>query len=161
MLSNRFTLSRTFSRFAEEMLARLALGSGKRISSTSLASAMRKSSELTLRHPGRSFHTFYWGKVWRRYNATLPFRDTPCEKEGSRCYVGSTSEPLFMTHPSEVGSTSQLTLFAAMLRTALSHPICRQATTCWVWSAIQGSTGCAILTSLKHIPNRCVISFHV
>ena len=32
-----FTLSRTFSRSAEEMLARLALGSGQRISSTSLA----------------------------------------------------------------------------------------------------------------------------
>ena len=31
MVSNRFTLSRTFSRFAEEMLARLALGSGRHL----------------------------------------------------------------------------------------------------------------------------------
>ena len=40
-----------------------------------------------------------------------------------------TFEPFFTTHPSQVGSASLWTLFAAMLRSALSHPICRQTTT--------------------------------
>ena len=127
IVSNRFTLSCTSSRkairllrlrplvirtvphlqdrhirdrrkFAEEMLARLALGSGRRISrkiSTSRRldlDVIRFSDEKIFRvdaaAPGRSFHTFYRGKVGRRNNATpSPFRDTPCEKGGSRCYV--------------------------------------------------------------------------
>ena len=70
ILSNRFTLSRTFSRFAEEMLARLALGSGRRISSTSLASATRKSSELTLWLQVAVFTHFIGRKQGRRNNAT-------------------------------------------------------------------------------------------
>ena len=69
MVSNRFTLSRTFSHFAEEMLARLALGSGRRISSTSLASVKRKIFRIDAVAPGRSFHTFYKGKEERRNNA--------------------------------------------------------------------------------------------
>ena len=63
MVSHRFTLSRTFSRFAEEMLARLALGSRRRISSTSFASATRKSSELTLWLQVAVF-THFIGEKW-------------------------------------------------------------------------------------------------
>ena len=70
MVSNRFTLSRTFSHFAEEMLARLALGSGRRISSTSLASGKRNIFRIDAVARGRSFHTFYKGKEGRRNNAT-------------------------------------------------------------------------------------------
>ena len=40
-----------------------------------------------------------------------------------------TFESLFMTHLSQVGSTSPWTLLAAMLRGSLCHPMCRQATT--------------------------------
>ena len=126
IVSNRFTLSRTSSRkairllrlrplvirtvphlqdrhirdrrkFAEEMLARLALGSGRRISrkiSTSrrldldvICFSDEKIFRVDAAAPGRSFYTFYRGKVERRNNATPPFRGTPCEKEGSRCYV--------------------------------------------------------------------------
>ena len=73
----------------------------------------------------------------------------------------ATFEPLFMTYPSEVGSTSPWTLLAAMMRGPLSHPICRQATTfCGVLSVIQSITSCTILSLQSHV-NRCVISFHV
>ena len=82
-----FTLSRTFSRFAEEMLARLALGSGRRISSTSLASATRKSSELTLWLQVAVFTHLSW-KTGRRDNATLLFFIHHAKRMGWRCYVG-------------------------------------------------------------------------
>ena len=122
IVSNRFTLSRTSSRnairllrlrplvirtvphlqdrhirdrrkVAAEMLARLALASGRRISrkiSTSrrldldvICFSDEKISRVDSAAPGRSFHTFYLGKVERRDNATpLPFRDTPCVKGG-------------------------------------------------------------------------------
>ena len=39
-------------------------------------------------------------------------------------------EPLFTTHPSEVGSTTPRTVLAAMLRGPLSHPICGQTIAC-------------------------------
>ena len=85
-------------KFAEEMLARLALASGRRIS-RKISSSRRLdldvicfSDEQIFRvdavAPGRSFHTPYLGKVGRRNNATSLFWDTPCEKEGSHCYVG-------------------------------------------------------------------------
>ena len=71
-------------KFAEEMLARLALASGRRIS-RKISSSRRLnpdvicfSDEKIFRvdavAPGRSFHSFYQGKVGRR--------DTPCEKGG-------------------------------------------------------------------------------
>ena len=122
IVSNRFTLSRTSSRkairllcvrplvirtvlhlqdrhirdrrkFAEEMLARLVLGSGRRISRKISTSRRRLdldvicfSDERIFRvdaaAPGCSFHSFFLGKVQRRNNATTPFRDTPCEKGG-------------------------------------------------------------------------------
>ena len=154
IVSNRFTLSRTCSRkairclrlrplvirtvprlqerhirdrrkFAEEMLARLALGSGRRVSrkiSTSrrldldvICFSDEKIFRVDAAAPGRSFHTFGRGRVGRRNNATLLFRDTPCEKGGVALLRRPTFEPLFMTHPSEVGSTSPWTLLAAML----------------------------------------------
>ena len=65
------------------------------------------------------FHTFYLGNVGRRNNATPSFRDTPCEK-GGRVVRRPIFEPLFTTHPSEVGSTSPWTLLAAMMRGPLS-----------------------------------------
>ena len=112
MVSNRFTLSRSCSRkairclrlrplvirsvphlqyrhirdrrkFAEEMLARLALASGRRISR--MISSSRRlnldvicfSDEKIFRidavAPGRSFHTLYRGKVGRRNNANPLF----------------------------------------------------------------------------------------
>ena len=87
-VSNRFTLSRTFSHFAEEMLARLALGSGRRISSTLLASATRKSSELTLRLQVAVFTRLIgekWGDVTKR--PTL-FGIHLAKRGVSRSYVG-------------------------------------------------------------------------
>ena len=111
IVSNRFTLSRTCSRkairclrlrplvirtvphlqdrhirdrrkFAEEMLARLALASGRRIW-RQIATSRRleldvicfsdeKIFRVDAAAPGRSFHTLYLGKVGRRNNAT-PF----------------------------------------------------------------------------------------
>ena len=112
IVSNRFTLSRTSSRkairllrlrplvirtvphlqdrhirdrrkFAEEMLARLALGSGRRISrkiSTSrrldldvICFSDEKIFRVDAAAPGRSFHTFYRKKWRRRNNATSLF----------------------------------------------------------------------------------------
>ena len=152
IVSNRFTLSRTCSRkairclrlrplvirtvphledrhtrdrrkFAEEMLARLALASGRRIS-RKISSSRRLnlyvicfSDEKIFRGdavgPGRSFHTFYHGKVGRRDNA-IPFSGyTMRTGWRSRCHVGP-----FLSHFSRhipQRSTSQLTLLAAML----------------------------------------------
>ena len=69
-------------KFAEEMLARLALGSGQRISrkiSTSrrldldvICFSDEKIFRVDAAAPGRRFHTFYLGKVERRNNANLP-----------------------------------------------------------------------------------------
>ena len=112
IVTNRFTLSRTISqkalpylllrpfvtrtvphledrhihdrrKFAEEMLARLALASGRRIS-RKIATSRRldlavicfsdeKIFRVDAAAPGRSFHTFYRGKQGRRNNATSPF----------------------------------------------------------------------------------------
>ena len=111
--------------------------------------------------PGR---TFYRGKVGRRDNATLHFRDTlgihHAKRGGGVALLTRPAfEPLFTTHPSEVGSTSQLTLLAAMLRTALSHPICRQATTfCGVLSAIQGASAWSSCLLSARCHDRCVIA---
>ena len=124
MVSSRFTLSRTFSRFAEEMLARLALGSRKAHSEHVTCFSDEKIVRVDAVAPGRSFHTFSQAKqgdvIFRP-----PFRDTPCEN--GRLLRRPTFEPLLMTHPSQVGSTTPRTLFAAMLRGPLSQPICRQA----------------------------------
>ena len=48
---------------------------------------MTSFAELTLWLQVAVF-TFYRRKMGRLNNATLPFRDTPCEKGGSRCHVG-------------------------------------------------------------------------
>ena len=119
IVSTRFTVSRTCSRkairclrlrplvirtvphlqdrhirdrrkFAEEMLARLALASGRRISrkiSTSrrldldvICFSDEKIFRVDAAAPGRSFHTFSRRKVGRRHTATPLFRDTLCEK---------------------------------------------------------------------------------
>ena len=111
--------------------------------------------------PGRSFHTFYRGQQGQRDNATLPFRCTPCEKKGWVALLRRTTfEPLFTTHPSEVGSTTLWTVLAAMLRGPLSHPICGQTTAfCGVWSAIQGASALQCCPLSAH-SNRCVIAFH-
>ena len=107
IVSNRFTLSRTFRplvirtvphleirhvrdrrKFAEEMLGRLALASGRRIS-RKISSSPRLnlnvicfSDEKIFRvdavAPGRSFHTFFLEQ------RDHPFQDTPCEKGGGR-----------------------------------------------------------------------------
>ena len=72
-----------------------------------------------------------------------------------------TFEPLFTTHPSQVGSTSLWTLFAAMLRTrALSPDLSRNDYfLCVVLSAIQGAS--AWSSCLLSAPsNRCVTAFH-
>ena len=112
IVSNRFTLSHTCSRkairclrlrplvirrvphledrhirdrrkFAEEMLARLALASGRRISRKTATSRRLdldvicfsddKIFRVDAVAPGRSFHIFYRGKVGRRNNATSLF----------------------------------------------------------------------------------------
>ena len=127
IVSNRFTLSRTSSRkairwlrlrplvirtvlhlqdrhirdrrkFAEEMLARLALGSGRRISrkiSTSrwldldvICFSDEKIFRVDAAAPGRSFHPFYREKVGRRINATPLFGIHHAKMGRSRCYVG-------------------------------------------------------------------------
>ena len=87
MVSNRFTLSRPFSRFEEEMLARLALGSGRRISSTSLASARRKSSELTLWLQVAVF-THLSGENRSDVTTRHTFSGYTMQKGVSPCYVG-------------------------------------------------------------------------
>ena len=142
IVSNRFTVSRTSSRkairclrlrplvirrvlhlkdrhirdrrkFVEEMLARLALGSGRRIS-RKVATSRRLDSDVICftdekifrvdaAAPGRNSHTFYCEK-WDNVTARPPFSGD-----------ATTFEPLYMTHPSEVGSTFPLTLLAAML----------------------------------------------
>ena len=67
-----------------------------------------------------------------------------------------TFEPLFTTHPSEVGSTSPWTLLAAMMRGPLSHPICRQATTfCWCFERDSRYIGLVILSSLSTCHEMC------
>ena len=97
----------------------------------------------------------------RRNNVTpSPFRDTPCEKGGSRLLRRSTFEPLFMTP--EVGSTSPWTLFAAMLGTALSHPMCRQTTT-FLWGVLSAIQGASAWSSclVSPLAMRYAISLHV
>ena len=88
----------------------------------------------------------------RRNNAT-PFSGYTVQKEGSHCYVGPFFEPLFTTQPFEVWSTSPWTLFAAMLRGPLSHPICRQ--TIAFCERDSRCTGCAILSSLSPFQQMC------
>ena len=148
IVSNRFTLSRTSSRkairllrlrplvirtvphledrhirdrrkFAEEMLARLALGFGLRISrkiSTSrrldldvICFSHEKIFRIDAVSPGRSFLTLYRGKQGRRNNATL-FGIHHAKKREVALLRWPIFEPLFMTHPSQVRSTTQLTL---------------------------------------------------
>ena len=58
----------------------MALASGRCISSTSLASATRKSSELTLWLQVAVFTNIFRENRGRRNNATLRFGDTPCKK---------------------------------------------------------------------------------
>ena len=168
IVSNRFTLSRTSSRkatrllrlrplvirtvphlqdfhirdrrkFAEEMLATLALGSGRRVSrkiSTSrrldldvICFSDEKIFKVDAAAPGRSFHTFYGRKRDDVTTRPSPLSGYTMRKGEVALLRRHTFEPLFMTHPSQVGFTSRWTLLAAMLRTALSHPICRQAAT--------------------------------
>ena len=157
-------------KFAEEMLARLALGSGRRISrkiSTSrrldldvICFSDEKIFRVDAAAPGRSFHTFYRWKLGRRNNATSPFSGYTMRKGRVALLRRSIFEPLFTTHPSEVGSTTPLTVLAAMLRGPLSHPICRQTTAfCVVWSAIQSASALQTCPLSAH-SNRCVIAFH-
>ena len=188
IMSNRFTLSRTSSRkairlvhlrplvirtvphlqdrhirdrrkFAEEMLARLVLGSGRRIArkiSTSRRLDMdvicfsdEKIVRVDAAAPGRSFHTFYRGKVGRRNNATslTPFRDTPCEKGGVA---------LLHIPPRSGLPTSPWTLLAAMMRGPLSHPICCQATSfCGGFERDSRCIGFVILSSLSTCHEMC------
>ena len=125
IVSSRFTLSRTYSRkairclrlrplvirtvlhledrhirdrrkFAEDMLARLALASGRRVSRKTSSSRRLSldviccSDEKIFRvdgvAPGRSFHAFSLGKVGPRHNATSLFGIHHAKKVGSLCY---------------------------------------------------------------------------
>ena len=71
-----------------------------------------------------------------------------------------TFEPLFTTHPSEVGSTSPWTLLDAMMRGPLSRPICREATTCCGFlTAIQGASAWSSCL-LSALAMRCAIAVH-
>ena len=80
---------------------------------------MRKSSELTRRlqvavSSGKS--------GVRRNNATPLFGIHHAKREGRVATSPPPFEPLFMTHPSEVGSTSPWTLLAAMVRGPFLSP---------------------------------------
>ena len=141
MVSNRFTLSRIFNRFAEEMLASLALGSGRRISSTSLASATRKSSELTLWLQVAVFTRFIGEKVGRRNNATSPFSGYTMRKGRVALSRRATFEPLF--HDKSL--PGQVYLSVDTLRrddaySALPPDLSPNDFFLWVLSAIQGAT---------------------
>ena len=77
--------------------------------------------------PIRRFHTFHRGKQGRRNNAT-PFSGYTMQKRWVALLRRPMFEPLFTTHPSEVGSATPWTVLAAMLRGPLSHPMCRPTT---------------------------------
>ena len=111
---------------------------------------MRKSSESTLWLQVIVFTHFIGRKQERRNNATLTF---------SGYIRRPTIEPLFTTHPSEVGSTSPWTLSAAMMRgRSLTRFVAKRLHFCWVLSAIQGASAWSscLLSALM----RCVIAFH-
>ena len=146
-------------RLAEEMLASLAFGSGRRISSTSLTSATRKSSELTQR---LQVAVFTHCIVENRSDVTTRpslFRDTPCKKGWSRCYVGP-----FLSHFSRhIFSRSGLPLHGQCSpRCCVVRSLTRFVRTtafCGGWSAIEGASALQSCPLSAH-SNRCVIAFH-
>ena len=198
IVSNRFTLSRTSRKailllrlrplvirtvphledhhirdrckFVEEMLARLALASGRRIS-RKIATSRRlnldvicfsdeKIFRVDAAAPGGSFHTFCWGKLVRRNNATPPFRDTPCES-GSLCYVA----PLLSHFSRHIPPRSGLPLHGySSPRCCVAHSLTRLVATrllfCRFLSAIHGATPWSSCPLSAH-SNGCVISVHV
>ena len=188
IVSKRFTLSRTNSRkairllrlrplvtrtvphlqdrhirdrrkFAEEMLARLALGSGQRISrkiSTSrrldldvICFSDEKIFGVDAAAPSRNFHTFYLGKVVRRNNATSLF--------------GKHHAPLLSHFSRHIPPKSGLPLHGhSSPRCCVPRSLIRFVANdffLWVLSAIQGAFALSSCL-LSARSNRCVISFH-
>ena len=102
-------------KFAEEMLARLALGSGRRIArkiatSRPLDLDVTCSSDETIFRvdavaPGHVFYIFS-GKIGPTYKCDLLFFGIQTmRKRGGRVVTSAQLEPLFVTHPSQVGCT--------------------------------------------------------
>ena len=153
-------------KFAEEVLARLALGSGRRIA-RKISSSRRPnldvicfSDEKIFRvdatAPGRSFHTFYRGKVVRRnIRDLLLFGIHHAKKEVVALLRRPIFEPLFMTHPSEVGSTTPWD----SARRDVTRFVAKRLHFAGGSSAIQGALALQSCPLSAH-SNRCVISFH-
>ena len=109
----------------------------------------------SLASASRSFHTFFRGKQGRRNNAPRLF-GVHHAKGGVALLRRPIFEPLFTTHPSQVGSATPWTLLAAMLRGPLSHPICRQTIAfCGVFERDSRCIGFAILSSLRPFQQMC------
>ena len=157
-------------KFAEEMLARLALGPGRRIA-RKISTSRRLDLDVTFfsdekifrvdaAAPGRSSHTFYQGKVERRNNATpVPFSGYTMRKGEVALLRRTFFEPLFTTHPSLVGSTSPWTLRDVAYR-ALSPDLSPHDYFLWVLRAIPGASAWSSCP-LSARSNRCVTAFHV
>ena len=111
------------------MLSRLALGSGRRVSTSRRLDldVICFSNEKIFRVDAAAF-TRFMGKREATQQRDTPFSGYTMRKRRVALLRRATVKPLYMTHPSEVGSTSQLTLLAAVLRGLLSHPICRRTT---------------------------------
>ena len=91
------------------------------------------------------------GKQEQRNNATPTLFGIHHALGGVALLRRQIFEPLFTTHPSEVGSTTPWTVLAAMLRGPLSDPICRQTIAfCGVLSAIQGASAWSSCHEMCH-----------
>ena len=77
------------------------------------------------------------------------------QKGGVALLRRPTFEPLFMTHPSQVGSTSPWTVLAVMLRGPLTHPICHKRPLFVGFERNSRRIGSAIFTSLKTCRQMC------
>ena len=81
--------------------------------------------------PGHGFSHIFSGKLGRRSNWTSFFGKHHA-KTGVLLLRRPNFEPLFMTRPSQVGSTTPWTLFAAMLRDPLSPDLLPSDYILWV-----------------------------
>ena len=110
--------------------------------------------------PGRSFHTFYRGKQGRRNNATLPFRDTPCEKGR----VALLRRPILSHFSRHIPPRSGLPLHGqcsprCCVARSLTRFVAKRLHFVGILSAVQGASAWHPVLS-QHIAMRCVISFH-
>ena len=122
-------------RSSEEMLARLGLASGRRISKKISSSprlyldvicfSREKIFKVDVAVTGHGFHTFSVGNLGRRNNATTIPGYTMRDREVAVLRQPN-FEPHLMTHPSQVGSTSPWTLFAAMLLETRCRAVARR-----------------------------------